>query len=161
MVLDLSFVSIMPFITIISLFVIYSILDIRHRRVRNEFIIGGLVAGFIILLFTGHLITNLILHVVTLLIILPLAYILFRIGSIGGADAKSLFIVSLISPGIELGIMDEPILEAIIGIGGELIVMLLGGYLYWRVRGDKDGETTPLIPFLLMGYIAVQAIALF
>ena len=70
-------------------------------------------------------------------------------------------IISLrISPGIELGLWDQPILEAIIGIGGELIVMLLGGYLYWKLRGNDEKVTPPLLPFLLVGYLAVQVIAL-
>lgn len=160
MVLDLSIESIIPFFTVISLLVIYSILDIRERRVKNELVFAGVVVGCIVVILTGRVTTSIVLHATTLLIIIPLAYILFRIGSIGGADAKVLFAVGLISPGIELGLWDQPILEAIIGIGGELIVMLLGGYLYWKLRGNDEKVTPPLLPFLLVGYLAVQVIAL-
>ena len=141
MVLDLSIVSIVTFLTITSLLVVYSILDIRDRRVMNEVVFAGGVVGCIVSILTGHFIANLVLHLTALLLVIPLAYILFRIGSIGGADAKILFIVALISPGIELGILSQPILEAIVGIGGELVVILLGGYLYWRFKRNEDNST--------------------
>ncbi|MHA2351947.1 MAG: prepilin peptidase [Candidatus Thorarchaeota archaeon] len=161
MVLDLTIGSIMSFVTVISLLVIYSILDMRERRVKNELVLAGGVVGCIIMILTGHFVTSMVLHATALLIVIPLAYILFRIGSIGGADAKVLFVVAFISPGIELGIWTQPILEAIIGLGGELIVMLLGGYLYWRFRRNYENATPPLLPFLLVGYLAIQVMALF
>jgi Flp pilus assembly protein protease CpaA len=161
MVLDLSVASILSFCTITVLLAIYSFFDIHDRNVKNEFILTGAVVGCIVFLLTGHFTSNVILHVFSLVMVAPLVYILFRIGSIGGADAKSLFVVSLISPGIELGVWNQPILEAIIGLGGELIVMLLGGYLYWRFRGNSEDPTPPLLPFLLMGYLVIQMLALF
>jgi Flp pilus assembly protein protease CpaA len=161
MVLDLSIVSIATCFTVITLLVVYSILDIRDRRVMNEVVFAGGVVGCIVSILTGHFIANLVLHLTTLLLVIPLAYILFRIGSIGGADAKILFIVALISPGIELGIWSQPILEAIVGLGSELVVILLGGYLYWRFKRNEDKSTPPLIPLLLVGYLIVQVIALF
>ena len=160
MVLDLSIESIIPFFTVISLLVIYSILDIRERRVKNELVFAGVVVGCIVVILTGRVTTSIVLHATTLLIIIPLAYILFRIGSIGGADAKVLFVVALISPGVELGSWNQSILEAIIGLGGELTVMLLGGYLYWKLRKNDENATPPLLPFLLIGYLSVQVIAL-
>ncbi len=161
MVLDLSIVSIVTFFTITSLLVVYSILDIRDRRVMNEVVFAGGVVGCIVSILTGHFVANLVLHLTALLLVIPLAYILFRIGSIGGADAKILFIVALISPGIELGIWSQPILEAIVGLGSELVVILLGGYLYWRFIRNEDNSTPPLIPLLLVGYLIVQVIGLF
>jgi hypothetical protein len=161
MVLDSSVASIMSFSTIILLLVIYSILDLRDRRVKNELVLAGGAIGCIVLILTGHFVSNISLHLTALLLIIPLAYILFRMGSIGGADAKVLFVVALVSPGIELGTWDQPVLEAIIGLGGELIAMLLGGYLYWRMRRNDENETPPLILFLLMGFLAIQVIALF
>ena len=161
MVLDLSIVSILTFFTIISLLVVYSILDIRDRRVMNEFVLAGGVVGCIVLILTGHFVANLVLHLTGLLLVIPLAFILFRIGSIGGADAKVLFIVALISPGIELGSWSQPILEAILALGGELVAILVGGYLYWRFNRNEENSTPPLIPLLLVGYLIVQVIALF
>ena len=161
MVVDLSIVSIMSFFTIISLLVVYSTLDIRDRRVMNEVVFAGGAVGCIVLILTGHFITNLVLHLTALSLVIPLVYILFRIGSIGGADAKILFLVAFISPGIELGSWSQPILEAIFALGVELVAMLLGGYLYWRFRRNEENSTPPLIPFLLVGYLVIQVIALF
>jgi hypothetical protein len=161
MVLDLSLAAILSFFIITSLLVIYSILDIRERRVMNDLVIVGGIVGCIVLILTGHFASNLILHVSTLVMVVPLVYLLFRIGSIGGADAKSLLLVALISPGIELGIWNQPVLEGIIGLGGELVVMLVGGYIYWRFRRNSENATPPLIPFLLMGYLVIQMLAIF
>ncbi len=160
MVLDLSFASIVSFLIITSLLVLYSILDYRSRRVMNEAILVGGAVGFTSVIFTGHIVSNIMLHMTALLLVIPLIYVLYRIGSIGGADVKVLFIVALVSPGIELGYWDQPVLEAVVGLGGELLIMLLGGYLYWRLRGRRQNTTPPLLPFLLLGYIAIQMIAL-
>ena len=161
MTLDLSFETIMSCVTIISLLVIYSILDIRDRKVKNEVVVVGLAVGVIVLIITGHFVNYLELHLTALLLVVPLAYVLFAIGSIGGADVKILFVVNFVSPGVELGIWNQPLLESIIGLGGELIAMLLGGYLYWRFRKNGENATPPLIPFLLVGYLLIQLIALF
>jgi len=158
---DITFSSIISFFTVTLLLVFYSILDYQDRRVRNEFIITGCIIGSIALIFTGHLTSNLVLHSTSLLLIVPISYILFRIGSIGGADVKVLFVLTFISPGIELAILNDPVLEAIIGVGGELGVMLLGGYFFWRLRKGNEKITPPLIPFLLVGYLAIQVFALF
>jgi len=161
MVLDLSLVSIMSFFTIIALLVIYSILDIRDRKVRNEVVLGGGLVGCIVLILTGHFTSNLVLHLTALLLVIPVTYILFKIGSIGGADAKVLFIVAFISPGIELGSWNQPVLEAIFALGVEFVAMLLGGYFYWRFRRNDENASPPLLPFLLVGYLVIQVIALF
>jgi len=160
MVLDISVESVMSLLTVISLLVVYSILDIRDREVKNELVIAGGAIGGIVLILTGHIALSLVLHLTGLLLAIPIAYILFRLGSIGGADAKVLFVVAFVSPGIELGILTQPLLEAIIGLGGELIVMLLGGYIYWRVRRNEENAIPPLIPFLFLGYLMIQVFAL-
>ncbi len=160
MALDLSLAATSSFLTITSLLVIYSILDIRQRRVPNEYIAVGSIVGCSVILLTGHLLSNLVLHVTSLVIVFALGYTLFRMRSIGGADVKSLLLVALISPGIELRALNIPVLEAVVGMGVEFFVMLLGGYLYWRIRINDENATPPLIPFLLLGYLAVQLIAL-
>ncbi len=159
MVLDLTVMSISVFLTVSSLLVIYSVLDIRDRRVRNEIVFFGAAMGSIILILTEHFAYNAVLHLAALLLVIPISYILFRLGSIGGADAKVLLTVALLSPGVEFGDWSQPVLEAIIGIGGEIFVMLLGGYLFWKYK-DTDG-TPPLIPILFIGYLVVQSLALF
>jgi Flp pilus assembly protein protease CpaA len=151
--------SITSFLTIIALLVVYSILDIRYRKVKNEIVFIGGVAGCLILVLTEHFVYNMVLHLSALLLNVPLSYILFRIGSIGGADTKVLFTIALLSPGVELGAWSQPILEAIVGLGGELIVMLLGGFLYWKYKSKE--RSPPIIPILLMGYLIVQLFALF
>ena len=160
MVLDLSVAAISSFFTITTLLVIYSILDVRERRVPNEFIVVGGVVGSAVILLTGHFFSNLVLHVTALVIVFAMSYALFRMKSIGGADVKSLLLVALISPGIELRALNIPIVEAVVGMGIEFFVMLLGGYLYWRYRRHGEKTTPPLIPFLLLGYLAVQLLAL-
>ena len=161
MVLDLSIAAISSFFTITSLLVVYSILDIRERRVPNEYIVVGGVVGCIVILLTGHFVSNIVLHVVALVIVFAMGYSLFRMRSIGGADVKSLLLVALISPGIELRVLNIPVLEAVAGMGGVFMVMLLGGYLYWRLEINDENTTPPLIPFLLLGYLAIQILALF
>jgi hypothetical protein len=150
--------TVSSFLVVISLLVIFSILDVRNRIVRNELILGGLIVGCVILLMTGHFILFPLLHMTALILVIPIAYILFRLGSIGGADVKVLFTIAILSPGIEFGDWSQPILEAIFGLGGEMIIMILGGYLFWRKTNKED--TPPLIPMLLIGYLFVQLIAL-
>ena len=100
--LDLSIASIVSFGIVVSLLVIYSIIDIRERRVPNEYIVAGGIVGCIALLLTSHFLSNLILHLTALLVVFLMGYALFRMHSIGGADVKSLLLVALISPGIAL-----------------------------------------------------------
>ena len=159
MVIDLSVEAIPSFLTVTSLLVLYSILDIRQRRVPNEYIAAGGVVGCVVIVLTGHLFSRLLLHVTALVLVSVMAYALFRMRSIGGADVKSLLLVALISPGIELTAWNLPFIEAVAGMGGEFFVMLLGGYLYWRIRINDETSTPPLIPFLLLGYLVVQLIA--
>lgn len=160
MVLDLTLTSVLTFFTILSLLAVYSILDIRDRRVKNDFVLAGGVLGCIILILTGHFVSSAILHATAILLVVPLAYVLYRIGSMGGADVKVLFVLVLVSPGIELGVWNQPVLEAIVALGGELSIMLLGGYLYWRFKRNNENVTPPLIPFLLVSYLAIQMLAL-
>ena len=92
-----------------------------------------------------------------------LSYALYRLGTVGGADVKALMILAIASPGFALTVWDDPILEAVINIGGATAVMLLLGFLYWKLA-SKNGNWNskpPLIPFLLMGFIAIQIIAPF
>ncbi|MFX1605590.1 MAG: prepilin peptidase [Promethearchaeota archaeon] len=160
MVLDSSVAAISSFLTTTSLLVIYSILDIRQRKVSNEYIAAGGIVGGAVILLTGHFVDDIILHVTALVIVSAMGYILFRLRSIGGADVKSLLLVALISPGIEFRVLNIPVLEAVAGMGGEFFVMLMGGYLYWRIKINDENATPPLIPFLLLGYLAIQLIFL-
>jgi hypothetical protein len=93
--------------------------------------------------------------------VIVLSYVLFHIKAIGGADFKALVILSIISPGIELALWIDPILEAVIGGGLEMLIMLTFGYVYsnWSRKNNEKG--TPLIPFLSVAYVLIQVLALF
>ncbi len=122
--------------------------------------LAGGVIGLAIVILTGHLIQNPLLHLTAPLFVIVLSYVLFRIGTIGGADLKALFILSIISPGIELALWIDPVLEAVVGGGLEMLIMLILGYAYssWS-RKDKD-RGTPLIPFLSIAFVIIQILAL-
>jgi len=151
--------GVISFLTILSLLIVYSVLDVRDRIVKNEIVLAGLIVGSIISFLTGHFLHYPVLHLTALIMVVPLILVLFRLGSIGGADAKVLFTIALLSPGIEFGDWSLSYLEAILGLGAQLAVMLLGGYLYWRYRNRES--TPPLIPMLFVGYLIVQLFALF
>jgi hypothetical protein len=70
-----------------------------------------------------------------------------------------MFTVAILSPGIELGDWSDYFLEAVLGFGLQVGVMLLGGYVYWRFKNKES--TPPLIPLLFLGYLIVQALAFF
>ena len=161
MVLEISLAAVVSFFTTMLLLVVYSILDLRDRKVENELILASGFVGVVVTILTGHLATNIILHTTAVFLTIPLVYVLLLIGSIGGADAKALCIIALVSPGIEFGDWNQPILEVIIGLGGELLIMLVGGYLLWRAIRKLEHATPPLLPFLLVGYLLVQIFALF
>jgi Flp pilus assembly protein protease CpaA len=149
----------------LALLIVYSVMDLRSRLVRNEYLAFGGVLGFSLIVLSGHLTANSVLHLTAIIFVASVSYPLFRIGAIGGADAKALLIVAILSPGIELAMWDSPILEALIGGGLELFIMLLLGYAYTRwsssLKSNSGGEyqTVPLIPFLLLGYILIQTLS--
>lgn len=165
MTLDLSVTSLLMFSMTLALLIAYSVMDLRSRLVRNEYLALGGVLGFSLAVLSGHLTANSMLHLTAIIFVASVSYLLFKIGAIGGADAKTLLIVAIVSPGIELAIWDSPILEALIGAGLGLFIMLLLGYVYTRwsssLKSNSDGEyqAVPLIPFLLLGYILIQALS--
>ena len=155
--------SMVSFVTMTMLLTIFSIMDIRYRRVRNrDMLIGGSL-GAIICIISGHMLSNSFLHMSACFFVLPISYILFRTGSIGGADAKVLWITSIISPGIEFVSWENPVLEGIVISGIEIVFMLLLGFIYWKISVQKtspeDKRTPPLIPFLFVAYLLIQCLA--
>jgi len=160
MTLDLSPTALVAFGMALAMLIFFSILDIRERRIANHLVLIGGAIGFATTILTGHLVQNLLLHLAALLFAIILPYALFRIGAIGGADLKTLVIVSIVSPGIELAVWIDPILEAIIGGGLTLLIMLILGFVYssWSTKTSERG--TPLIPFLSLAYVLIQLLAL-
>ncbi len=165
MTLDLSVTTVLMFSATLALLTAYSVLDLRSRMVHNEYLALGGLLGFSLTALSGHLATYSMLHLVAVIFVSSISYLLFRIGAIGGADAKALLIVAIVSPGIEFATWDSPVLEALIGGGLGLFIMLLLGYAYtrWsniskrRLHGER--QTVPLIPFLLLGYILTQVLS--
>ncbi|MGD2072399.1 MAG: hypothetical protein PVG65_02800, partial [Candidatus Thorarchaeota archaeon] len=106
---------------------------------------------------SGHFHENLYLHLFALGFTLSISYILFKLGAFGGADAKSVITVAIISPGFEFVMWENPLMEAILAAGIEVLVMLLLGHLWWHRDNKYDKETVPppLIPLLLVGYMLV------
>jgi Flp pilus assembly protein protease CpaA len=163
MTLELELANYLSFAWMIVVLLSYSESDIKSRSIPNMVTIPGLLFSFLSVLLTGHLLTYLVLHVAALVLTLLLCILLFRIGAIGGADFKVLLTVAVVSPGVEFGRWSEPVFEAIIALGFELLVMLVLGHLYWkRYRSREEQESKPpLIPFLLVGYLLVQLLAIF
>ncbi|MGD9381014.1 MAG: prepilin peptidase [Candidatus Thorarchaeota archaeon] len=161
MTLDLTLTSMITFVTTLVILIIFSMMDIRERKVSNHYMLVGGVIGLVIAFLPGHLNQNPILHLTAPIFVIVLSYVLFHIKAIGGADFKALVILSIISPGIELALWIDPILEAVIGGGLEMLIMLTFGYVYsnWSRKNNEKG--TPLIPFLSVAYVLIQVLALF
>jgi Flp pilus assembly protein protease CpaA len=140
-------------------------MDIRERKVSNHYMLLGGVIGLVIAVLTGRLIQSPVLQLTALLLVILLSYVLYQIKAIGGADLKALIILSILSPGIELTLWADPILEAVVGGGLEILIMLIIGLAYsnWSKRvsssQDKAERGTPLIPFLSVAYVIIQLLA--
>jgi len=160
MTLEITFVATIAFVYTSILLAIFSISDLRKRQVRNEMIGFGMVIGVLLGVATNHLIDLVILHLSATIIAALIGFGLFRLKSIGGADAKSILIIAIVSPGIEFAVFENLIYEALIGSLVPILCMLLLGYIYYRKKPAADDKTTPLIPFLFLGYLLVQIIAL-
>lgn len=150
--------SMVSIITVVILLAIYSICDIRTRRVPNWLTIMGVMIGILVVSITGHFVENIDLHLVSLLFIMVISSILFKIGVVGGADYKALVMIAVISPGFELFSLGSPSLEAIIVSGFDILLMLVGGTMISRFRTSrqKHNKTTALIPILLCVYVVIQ-----
>jgi Flp pilus assembly protein protease CpaA len=141
------------------LLVVYSYFDLKERRVSNRVQIAGLVLGVSVTVLSTHLIEYLALHAASLVFMAVVSYTLFRLGAIGGADAKTLLTIALVSPGVELSVWSDPLLEGFVCSGIEAFFMLLLGYLYQNYGRSFEGASkTPLIPCLFIGYLIVQVL---
>ncbi|NHI83552.1 MAG: hypothetical protein EAX81_04550 [Candidatus Thorarchaeota archaeon] len=161
MTFEATFASALSFIAMSILLVIYGTLDVKHREVSNKYMFTGIVASMIIVIATGRLFEQPLLHITAILVMILLSFALYRLGAIGGADIKSLLIIGVLSPGIEFAVWEDTILEGILVSGLEIILMLTLGILYWQLQGSNRPEknVVPLIPFLLLAYLGVQLIA--
>jgi preflagellin peptidase FlaK len=155
--------SLLAFTVVLVLLIIYSAFDIQKRKVPNQVILVGLIIGILTNIISRHFYKNPLLHLFAFAFTLPISYILFRLGAFGGADAKALILVAIISPGFEFLIWLNPLIEAILATSIEVVIMLFLGFLSWHYSKKHDKETLfpPLILFLLIGYILVASFATF
>ena len=157
--------SIISLLGAVIFFSVNSLLDLKSRLVPNNFILGEIVISVFVVVISGRLLSQMTLHIFSLLIALGLGYLLFKIGALGGGDVKTVVVISLISPGIEPTTGVTYLLEAILGFGVPLVIALFVGELYVRYyRGISEHKTNlqpALIPYLFGGYLLLQLLGLF
>ncbi|MFW9955579.1 MAG: prepilin peptidase [Candidatus Thorarchaeota archaeon] len=157
MAIEITNSGILAFVITFAVLLLFSIYDLRLRKVSNYLVLLGLVAGIVSGLVSNHLTSQLILHLSAVIFVGCLVLVLFKIGAVGGADAKVALTIGVISPGVEFVVLDNAVFEAVLAVGVELLVMLLLGYLYQRrMRESPSKRPAPLIPFLFIGYLLVQ-----
>ncbi len=160
MATEITIVGAVSFLYVSIMLVVFSVLDVRDRRIPNRLMGFVIIEGIILIIFNGHLMEHLSLHIIALIIALSVGSVLFKLKAIGGADAKAILFIACISPGIEFRAHDNLLFEGIIGCLVPVLIMLILGYLYYKKKPEEDTRTTPLIPFLLIGFLLVQVIAL-
>jgi len=154
--------AILSFMAMSSMLVIYGTRDIHSQIIPNRMILVGGTIGTLLVIFSGHFMQHILLHLISVIFVLFLGYALFQIGAFGGADVKVVMIVAIVSPGLEFATWDNPLIEGVVVAGVQLLVMLVGGHVYSRVRKTmKEGNSIPLIPFLLGAYLSLQLLAIF
>jgi Flp pilus assembly protein protease CpaA len=164
-VFEITMSSLLVMATTVIVLSVFSYFDIRYRRVPNRVILAGALIGSAVVVLSGHMLLYARLHLLALFMVAPLAYALWRAGSLGGADAKSLIVVALLSPGLEFAEWDIPFIEVTLGDWLRILLMLLFGLLYQRTNAQPQSATSaekpiPLIPFLLLSYVLSQFLAL-
>jgi hypothetical protein len=116
------------------------------------------IIGTILGITTGHILTQLQLHLFAIIsVLLPLT--LYRIKALGGADVKAFMLIAIISPGLEFATWDNVFLEAFLAMSLQVLIMIALG-IVWSTKKRDDTERTPLLPFLLIGYLVIQTLAL-
>ena len=144
-------------ITVVIL-IIYSVDDLRTRKVPNRFVFAAIFIGLFMGLQMGHLIEHAVLHLTAALLTLILGYALFRIGALGGADVKTLFTIAVISPGVEFTSWGNPVLEGILIVGLLFAGTMIVAYLISQRKTDEN-DVIPLIPIILGVYLVMQLLA--
>ncbi len=149
------------FATAAILLLVFSLLDVRDRKVSNGLLAAGGLVGCAVSILTGQLFSIPVLYLSALSFVLALSYVLFRLGALGGADVKALIVVALTSPGMVFAHWENQIYEGVMIGAIEILVMVFLGHLYWQIHRrsgitSSEERTVPLIPLLLVGYIIVQ-----
>ncbi len=133
-----------------------SVTDLRDRTVPNWLSATAMTAGASLSILTGDLFLRLPVYISTILFVLLIAYVLFRIGALGGGDAKILLAVAIISPGTVFVEVDSALalLEGVVPFGLMLVLTLGMGHIYHRM--SNSSQQTPLVPLMLLSYLMVQ-----
>lgn len=137
--------------------------DFKNREVENVIIGGGAIIGGVITLLSGHLFHYFWQHIIAVPTTFMLAIVLFKLGAIGGADFKTLLIISFVSPGIEFYDSPNPVFECGISVLIQILVMLTLGQIWHILNRTQEQECkamAPLLPFLLVAYLGIQAVPL-
>jgi Flp pilus assembly protein protease CpaA len=142
------------------LLLIYSLFDLHQRHVPNPVVIAGGALGTVIVILTGHLSSEVLLHLSAIAFMLSVGYILFRVGAFGGADVKAAVSIAILSPGIEFSYWSDPVFEGILASGLLLGIVLLGAYLFDKSGRRGNSKIIPLLPIMLIAYVGLQVIAL-
>ncbi len=166
MIFELTIPSVLSLVTVVILLSVFARSDILTRRVPNTQILLAMFIGVIVIVLSGHLILSPINHVLSLIIVTPVSYSLWRLGSIGGADAKCIVVIAMISPGLELAEGRGPLFEVISGNLLQVLIMLICGHFYQRLihhrrQSQMERVSIPLIPFLLLAYVVTQMLGVF
>jgi Flp pilus assembly protein protease CpaA len=161
MALEITIASILSFVAMTVLLLVYSLFDLRTRQVPNRIMIIGGMVGFIIVIFTGHLFEQALLHLSASVFMIVVSFLLFRVGAFGGADAKAVVTIAILSPGVEFGNWSEPILEGIISSGLLLVMVLFVAYVFSQYKQKRARiNVTPLLPIILVAYLILQLFSL-
>ncbi|NIP62690.1 MAG: peptidase [Nitrosopumilaceae archaeon] len=84
-----------------TILAIASFLDFKYREIHDKFwLASGIITGLIILIFYNHIAFDAI--AISLLIMVPVSLMLWKIGFFGGADSFALIILAALIPQISL-----------------------------------------------------------
>ncbi len=157
--IEFTLSHVVSFAIVTTILIVFSVIDVETRKVPNKYMIAGMIITGVTTVLTGHLFSEIMLHLIAFIVTGIFVVILFRIGALGGADAKSMILITLGSPGIEFVSLADPIYEAILGTIGILLIMLVGAIAYSK-KADDISKGTPLLPFMLIAYLLLQAISI-
>lgn len=134
--------------TIIGLgfLIVYSIIDIKERKLSNENILGFFLVGLIAVIVENKLPVSFLGGIIMILF----AYPLWHFKQIGGADSKLLIaLVPFLFVDSVLEVITFMIIFAVLGSG----YALLGNFA-------KSKEKPPLIPIITLTYVVFWFIKL-
>ncbi|MCF2135703.1 MAG: prepilin peptidase [Candidatus Thorarchaeota archaeon] len=156
----MSLPHILSFLTVVIALIPFSILDLRYRRVSNRYTMASIVVGCMLITLTGQIFIELWIHLFAIVLMLWFVLVLYRIGSLGGADVKILLFVSITSPGLVFVVWDDFIIEGLVGTGMMVVLILILASTYSRTKRSTQHDRTPLVPFMLIAYLCIQMLSL-